>query len=81
MKARDAQVVSLGEQLGVEGYRETPFAADSVRQFLNETTKIICDRKERAEQEKVRRQSRCIDISHIFNERLILCAASFLSER
>ena len=54
MEERDAQIVSLSGQLGMEEYKQAPVPPETVRQFLSETSTRLREREERARQEKVK---------------------------
>lgn len=66
MEKRDGELVSLATQLGMEGFRQTPFSVETVRRFLSQCGKRVREQEDSTRQEKVRdyhNSVRC-DITH-----------------
>ena len=54
MEKRDGELVSLATQLGMEGFRQTPFSVETVRRFLSQCGKRVKEQEDSTRQEKVR---------------------------
>ena len=72
MEKRDGELVSLATQLGMEGFRQTPFSVETVRRFLSQCGKRVKEQEDSTRQEKVRDYHNCVrciicNIAHILD--------------